>query len=155
MNQRDWLLRLTLCFAVGGLGMAAIMCLFVGFGFSTAIGREAVYLYFLLQTLNITAMRVREYALLRSAQAPNPSRRMRLVRQGAAWLWRFGAVTLLGSAVLLLLDLLGIFSNYFWLQLCCWVGFFATLVGWLLRLMTFYRLRQSSIALAMEKERGK
>lgn len=155
MNQRDWLLRLTLCFAVGGLGTAAIMCLFVGFGFSTAIGREAVYLYFLLQTLNVAAMRARERALLRSAQAPKPSRQMRIIRQGAAWLWRLGAVTLLGSVVLLLLNLLGVYSNYFWLQLCCWVGFFATLAGWLLRLMTFYRLRQSSIALAMEKERSK
>lgn len=150
MKSKDWLLRLTLCLAVGGLGMAGIMCLFVGFGFSTVIGKEAVFLYWLLQGANVVVMRIREAALLRSAQAPTPSKRMRILRLSAAWLWRLGSVTLLASMVF---ALCGMLLSSPPVVLTCWIGFFATLIGWLGRLMTFHRARQSSIALAMEKER--
>lgn len=150
MKKRDWLLRLTLCLAVGGLGMAGIMCLFVGFGFSTVIGKEAVFLYWLLQCANVIVMRIREISLLRSAQAPAPSKRMRILRLSAAWLWRLGSITLLASMVF---ALCGMLLSSLLVVLTCWIGFFATLIGWLGRLMTFYRVWQSSIALAMEKER--
>ena len=150
MKKRDWLLRLTLCLAVGGLGMAGIMCLFVGFGFSTVIGKEAVFLYWLLQCVNVIVMRIRESSLLRSAQAPAPSKRMRILRLSAAWLWRLGSITLLASMVF---ALCGMLLSSLLVVLTCWIGFFATLIGWLGRLMTFYRVWQSSIALAMEKER--
>ena len=150
MKKRDWLLRLTLCLAVGGLGMAGIMCLFVGFGFSTVIGKEAVFLYWLLQCVNVIVMRIRESSLLRSAQAPAPSKRMRILRLSAAWLWRLGSITLLASMVF---ALCGMLLSSLLVVLTCWIGFFATLIGWLGRLMTFPRVRQSSIALAMEKER--
>ena len=150
MKKRDWLLRLTLCLAVGGLGMAGIMCLFVGFGFSTVIGKEAVFLYWLLQCANVIVMRIRESSLLRSAQAPAPSKRMRILRLSTAWLWRLGSITLLASMVF---ALCGMLLSSLLVVLTCWIGFFATLIGWLGRLMTFHRVRQSSMALAMEKER--
>ena len=51
MKDKDLLLRLTFCLAVGGLGTVAVMCLFVGFGFSTVIGKEAVYLCLVLQAV--------------------------------------------------------------------------------------------------------
>lgn len=150
MKSKDWLLRLSLCLAVGGLGMAGIMCLFIGFGFSTVIGKEALFLYWLLQSVNVMVMRIREIALLRSAQAPVPSRRMRVLRLIAEWLWRLGSVTLLASMIF---ALCGMFLSSPLVVLTCWAGFLATLIGWLGRLMTFHRVRQSSIALAMEKER--
>ncbi len=152
MKQKDLLLRATLCLAVGGLGMAGIMCLFIGFGFGTVIGKEAVFLYWLLQCANVTVMRIRESVLLRSAQAPVPSKRMRVLRLCAAWLWRLGSLTLLTSMVF---ALCGMLLSSLPVVLTCYIGFFATLIGWLGRLMTFHRVRQSSIALAMEQERKK
>ena len=137
MKKRDWLLRLTRCLAVGGLGMAGIMCLFVGFGFSTVIGKEAVFLYWLLQCANVIVMRIRESSLLRSAQAPAPSKRMRILRLSAAWLWRLGSITLLASMVF---ALCGMLLSSLLVVLTCWIGFFATLIGWLGRLMTFHRV---------------
>lgn len=152
MKDKDLLLRLTFCLAVGGLGTVAVMCLFVGFGFSTVIGKEAVYLCLVLQAVHVAVMHSRENRLLRSSQAPLPSKKMRCIRAFAAWLWRLGALTLVAS---LFLILIGMLMSSLWVVLTCWIGFFAMLAGWLLRLMTFHRLCQSSIALAMEKERVK
>lgn len=150
MKQRDWLLRLSVCLAAGGLGMVAVMCLFVGFGFSTVIGKEAVYLYLLLQSGNVALITLRERRLLRTAQAPVPSKRMRLLRLGVKWLWRLGALTLLASLAMVLGGML--LSNP-WVVLTCWFGFFMTAVGWLGCLMTHHRMMQSCIALRQENER--
>lgn len=150
MKQKNWLLRLSVCLATGGLGMVAVMCLFVGFGFSTVIGKEAVYLYLLLQGANVALITARERMLLRSAQAPVPSKKMRFLRLGTKWFWRLGVLTLLASLVMVLCGML--LSNP-WVVLTCWIGFGITVVGWLGRLMTYHRMEQSCLALRQEKER--
>lgn len=121
MKEKDLLLRLTFCLAVGGLGTVAVMCLFVGFGFSTVIGKEAVYLCLVLQAVHVAVMHSRENRLLRSSQAPLPSKKMRCIRAFAAWLWRLGALTLVAS---LFLILIGMLMSSLWVVLTCWIGFF-------------------------------
>ena len=150
MKRKEWLLRLSVCLATGGLGMVAVMCLFVGFGFGTVIGKEALGLYLLLQSGNVALITARERLLLRSAQTPVPSKRMRLLRLSLKWFWRVGALTLLASLVM---ALCGVLLSNLWVVLTSWIGFCMTVVGWLGRLMTYHRMEQSRLALRQENER--
>ena len=51
-DQHDIPVLLTGCLAVGGAGMFLIMSVLIGFGVSTLIGREAMYLCLLLELVN-------------------------------------------------------------------------------------------------------
>ena len=48
-DQHDIPVLLTGCLAAGGAGMFLIMSVLIGFGVSTLIGREAMYLCLLLE----------------------------------------------------------------------------------------------------------
>ena len=52
-DQHDIPVLLTGCLAAGGAGMFLIMSVLIGFGVSTLIGREAMYLCLLLELVNL------------------------------------------------------------------------------------------------------
>ena len=79
-DQHDIPVLLTGCLAAGGAGMFLIMSVLIGFGVSTLIGREAMYLCLLLELVNLLVLHARAGALLRSGKAPQPSPKMRLLR---------------------------------------------------------------------------
>ena len=104
-EQHDIPVLLTGCLAAGGAGMFLIMSVLIGFGVSTLIGREAMYLCLLLELVNLLVLHARAGALLRSGKAPQPSPKMRLLRRVSGIGWLTGAVLLVGSLVLLLFGL--------------------------------------------------
>jgi hypothetical protein len=67
-DQHDIPVLLTGCLAAGGAGMFLIMSVLIGFGVSTLIGREAMYLCLLLELVNLLVLHARAGALLRSGK---------------------------------------------------------------------------------------
>lgn len=58
-EQHDIPVLLTGCLAAGGAGMFLIMSVLIGFGVSTLIGREAMYLCLLLELVNLLVLHAR------------------------------------------------------------------------------------------------
>lgn len=146
-HRRDWLIALTVCLAFGGLGAAFILCILIGFGLHTFIGKEALYIAFGLQALNLVVIRVREQQL-RLDGAPAASVKMRRVRLCFAWLWRVGAVCLLLS---LILAICGVSFRNPWVRVPCTVGAILTPLGWLGALACLHRRRQAALVASAQK----
>ena len=138
-NQHDVPVLLTGCLAAGGAGMFLIMSVLIGFGVSTLIGREAMYLCLLLELINL---------LLRSGKAPQPSPKMRLLRRVSGIGWLTGAVLLVGSLALLLF---GLPLANIWVKLAAYIGVPVMMLSWAGCLIVFRRLRMSAAACAQEK----
>lgn len=148
--KKDWLLRITGCIAAGGLIMMVIMCLFIGFGFGTLVGREAVGLYLFLQAVNLIVILCREKKMRARPEVPNSSAKMCRVRKTGGLFWCIGA----GLALLSFgLPLVGVGGDTIWVKLSCWLGVILALLGWLIRLASVVRMRQSALAFAEEEKR--
>lgn len=141
MKHRDRAALVFTCLGFGGLGMAIIMCLLIGFGFHTTVGKEALYTAFVLQALNLAVARWREIRFLKGRAAPTPSKKMRRLRLVATWLWCAGAVFLVAS---LILAVCGMHFGNFWVKLPCTFGAILAPLGWLGLLVCFRRRRQAA-----------
>lgn len=141
LPPHDWAILATVCLAFGGVGAAFIMCVLIGFGVHTFVGKEALYIAFGLQTLNLAVIRVRERQL-RLGGAPAPSIKMRRVHLIFAWIWRGGAVCLLSS---LLFAICGVSSGSLLVRIPCTAGAILTPLGWLGALASFHRRRQAAL----------
>ena len=141
LRRHDWLIGLTVCLAFGGVGAAFILCFLIGFGLHTFIGKEALYIAFGLQALNLAVIRVRERQL-RLGGAPTASVKMRRVHLCFAWFWRIGAVCLLFSLVL---AICGMSFSSLLVRIPCVVGTILTPLGWLGALASFHRRRQAAL----------
>lgn len=139
-DQHDIPVLLTGCLAAGGAGMFLIMSVLIGFGVSTLIGREAMYLCLLLELVNLLVLHARAGALLRSGKAPQPSPKMRLLRRVSGIGWLTGAV------LLVVLPLANI-----WVKLAAYIGVPVMMLSWAGCLIVFRRLRMSAAAYAQEK----
>ena len=147
-EQHDIPVLLTGCLAAGGAGMFLIMSVLIGFGVSTLIGREAMYLCLLLELVNLLVLHARAGALLRSGKAPQPSPKMRLLRRVSGIGWLTGAVLLVGSLALLLF---GLPLANIWVKLAAYIGVPVMMLSWAGCLIVFRRLRMSAAACAQEK----
>lgn len=116
------LLYAALSLAFGGLGMVIILCLLIGFGFHTFVGKEALYIGFVMQLPSILLLRRRER---RAVPLTAP---LRTAEQISLWLWRFGALLF---TVSLLLALCGLRFGSFWVKYTCVSGAIAVWLGWL------------------------
>lgn len=139
-DQHDIPVLLTGCLAAGGAGMFLIMSVLIGFGVSTLIGREAMYLCLLLELVNLLVLHARAGALLRSGKAPQPSPKMRLLRRVSGIGWLTGAVLLVGLPL----------ANI-WVKLAAYIGVPVMMLSWAGCLIVFRRLRMSAAACAQEK----
>lgn len=139
-DQHDIPVLLTGCLAAGGAGMFLIMSVLIGFGVSTLIGREAMYLCLLLELVNLLVLHARAGALLRSGKAPQPSPKMRLLRRVSGISWLTGAVLLVGLPL----------ANI-WVKLAAYIGVPVMMLSWAGCLIVFRRLRMSAAACAQEK----
>ena len=126
-DQHDIPVLLTGCLAAGGAGMFLIMSVLIGFGVSTLIGREAMYLCLLLELVNLLVLHARAGALLRSGKAPQPSPKMRLLRRVSGIGWLTGAVLLVGSLALLLF---GLPLANIWVKLAAYIGVPVMMLSW-------------------------
>ena len=147
-DQHDIPVLLTGCLAAGGARMFLIMSVLIGFGVSTLIGREAMYLCLLLELINLLVLHARAGALLRSGKAPQPSPKMRLLRRVSGIGWLTGAVLLVGSLALLLF---GLPLANIWVKLAAYIGVPVMMLSWAGCLIVFRRLRMSAAAYAQEK----
>ncbi len=141
LPAHDWPVIALTCLAFGGLGSVVIFCFLIGFGFNTFVGKEALYICFALQTLNLSVIRIRERRLHQGA-APQPSRQMRRFRQIFSWCWRVSAVLLLVS---LAAALLGRPYGSFWVRYPCLIGAIFAPIGWFGCLIAFHRRRQAGL----------
>ena len=139
-DQHDIPVLLTGCLAAGGAGMFLIMSVLIGFGVSTLIGREAMYLCLLLELINLLVLHARAGALLRSGKAPQPSPKMRLLRRVSGIGWLTGALLLFGLPL----------ANI-WVKLAAYIGVPVMMLSWAGCLIVFRRLRMSAAACAQEK----
>ena len=139
-DQHDIPVLLTGCLAAGGAGMFLIMSVLIGFGVSTLIGREAMYLCLLLELVNLLVLHARAGALLRSGKAPQPSPKMRLLRRVSGIGWLTGALLLFGLPL----------ANI-WVKLAAYIGVPVMMLSWAGCLIVFRRLRMSAAAYAQEK----
>ena len=141
-DQHDIPVLLTGCLAAGGAGMFLIMSVLIGFGVSTLIGREAMYLCLLLELVNLLVLHARAGALLRSGKAPQPSPKMRLLRRVSGIGWLTGSLALL---------LFGLPLANIWVKLAAYIGVPVMMLSWAGCLIVFRRLRMSAAAYAQEK----
>lgn len=142
VRPKGFFARLTACIAVGGLGMAIIMCFLIGFGLNSVVGKEAVYICLFLQALNLLVLHLQERTMLRKELAPVPSKRMRILRKIFVCFWSSGALLLLLSLGLVVF---GLPMGEFWVKLTCYAGTAFALLGWFGQLIAFQRLKQSAL----------
>ena len=53
MKRYGTLLQLTTCLALGGTVMVLWLCVLIGFGIHTTVGKEGIYLWLLLQAVRL------------------------------------------------------------------------------------------------------
>lgn len=141
-KYRDRLALISTCLACGGVGMEIIMCLFIGFGFHTVIGKEALYTALVLQALNLAVGKSRERRFLKSHAAPVTSKKMSRLRLVFTCVWCAAIALLLFS---LLLAICGTYLGSFWVKIPCTIGAILSPIGWLGLLACFHRKRQAAL----------
>lgn len=140
-KQHDQLSLIFTCLAFGGLGAGIIMCLFIGFGFHTVIGKEAIYTTLTLQGLDLAIVGIRERRFFRLHPAPTPSKKARRLYVGFLGIWCAAVALLLFS---LILAICGTPLGNAWVKLPCTIGTIASPIGWLGLLFCFHRKRQAA-----------
>lgn len=128
--------KLTACLTLGGFAATLIMCFFIGFGFDSTVGKEALYVFLFLESINVLTVFLGGRRLRKRADVPAEATKMRRFRRIAAGLWLFGAAAMLFSLVLVLLgrrygDLL--------VLLPCHGGLLLTWLTWPAILMSYHR----------------
>lgn len=123
--RRDWPMLITTCLAFGGLSTALIMCLLIGFGLNTYVGKEALYLAAGLLLMNYLFVAYRDRALKKTT----------LHRVIAISF--FAAESLLAEA--LLLGICGVSFGSLWVKLPCLIGSCALPLSWGGRLLLHFR----------------
>ena len=132
MKRSDVLLRILTCLALGGMVMALWLCVLIGFGIHTTVGKEALYLCLLLQVPQLTVAALR---LRREKAALGKALRQLLCLFGC--LWCGGAALLLFS---LGMALAGRSYGSVWVSLPCLIGMICAALGWVGHLVCLWRL---------------
>ena len=132
MKRSDVLLRILTCLALGGMVMALWLCVLIGFGIHTTVGKEALYLCLLLQVPQLTVAALR---LRREKAALGKALRQLLCLFGC--LWCGGAALLLFS---LGMALAGRSYGSIWVSLPCLIGMICAALGWVGQLVCLWRL---------------
>lgn len=147
--RRDLPVRIATCVAMGGILTVGIICLFVGFGFNTVVGREAVYLSGLFLMANVLLMQCREHRLTREKVFPPMSRGMHRYCAVVNCGWTLGVLLLLSSGVLLLC---GVGLANFWSSFTVISGYVLTLLGWAGNQMAYHRRCTAAMVVEQEKK---
>lgn len=135
--RRDIVLIAAACLACGGGLTALWIWLPIGFGLHSTVGKEALYLFTLLQAVHLAVLRRR----LRRDSAAFGKRRRTALRVLLA-LWCLGAAALLLSLVF---ALLGEAYTNAWVSTPCTIGTYTTAIAWLaLTVLTVDVLRKRS-----------
>ena len=132
MKRSDVLLRILTCLALGGMVMALWLCVLIGFGIHTTVGKEALYLCLLLQVPQLTVAALR---LRREKAALGKALRQLLCLFGC--LWCGGAALLLFS---LGMALAGRSYGSVWVSLPCLIGMICAALGWVGQLVCLWCL---------------
>lgn len=132
MKRSDVLLRILTCLALGGMVMALWLCVLIGFGIHTTVGKEALYLCLLLQVPQLTVAALR---LRREKAALGKALRQLLCLFGC--LWCGGAALLLFS---LGMALAGLSYGSVWVSLPCLIGMICAALAWVGHLVCLWRL---------------
>lgn len=147
--RRDLPVRVASCVAMGGILTVGIICLFVGFGFNTVVGREAVYLSGLFLIINVLLTQCRERRLVRQKVFPPMSGGMHRFCAVVNCGWILGVLLLLSSGALLLC---GVGLANFWSSFTVISGYVLALLGWAGNLMAYHRRRMAAMVVEQEKK---
>lgn len=130
MKRSDILLRISTCLALGGMVMALWLCVLIGFGIHTTVGKEALYLCLLLQVPQLVAAALR-------LRRENVGKALRRLLRLFGCLWCGGAAVLLFS---LGMALAGLSYGSIWVSLPCLIGTICAALGWVGQLVCLWHL---------------
>ena len=128
------------CLAFGGVGMAIILCFLIGFGIHSVVGKEAVYICWLLMAASVLTLTLRERSVCKKRR--KASGRMFRVRLMFQLLWHLATLLLLASLLLLLF---GMSLSNTWVMHLCLFGVCCLPGGWLGMLLCLHRGWQAAV----------
>ncbi len=134
------------CLAFGGVGMVIVLCFLIGFGIYSVVGKEAIYLCWLLMAASLLTLTLRERSVRKKRR--KASGKMFRVRLLFALLWHLATALLLSSLLLLLL---GMSLTNAWVRYLCLIGVCCLPLGWLGMLLCLHRGWQAAVLSAPER----
>ena len=140
MKKRNWSVIIPVCLAFGGLGNILVMCILIGFGFHTVVGKQAIYVALALECLSLAACSRHEYRL--EAEHPNytAGEKLRRFRRICGVIWFAGAGVLLLSLALILC---GLRMTELWVRIPCIMGLILAPIGWIGLLLSYHHRQEA------------
>ena len=140
MEKRNWSVLIPVCLAIGGLGNVLVMCILIGFGFHTLIGKEAVYVALVLEIVSLLACSRYEHRLKEAHPHYIPGDKLRRFRRICGIVWLSGAGALLFS---LILALCGLRMTGLWVRIPCVAGLILAPIGWIGLLLSYHHRKEA------------
>ncbi len=142
MNKQNWPAVISLCLAFGGIVTVIVICFLIGFGLHSAVGKDALYVAFALQVINLIVMKYMENRPAQGKKHHTPSKKMRKFRLIVFLIWASGALLLSAS---LLLVFCGLHMTNAWVRYTCIAGAILSPIGWIGLLMAAHRQHQATL----------
>ncbi len=140
MKKRNWAVMIPVCLAFGGLGNILIMCILIGFGFHTVVGKEAIYVALALEFVSLLACSRHERRLEREHPNYVAGEKLRRFRRICGGIWLSGAGLLLLS---LSLALCGLRMTALWVRIPCIAGLILAPIGWIGLLLSYHHRQEA------------
>ena len=140
MKKRNWSVVIPVCLAFGGLGNILIMCILIGFGFHTVVGKQAIYVALALEALSLLACACHEHRL--EKEHPNYAAGAKILRfrRICGVIWFAGVGALLISLALILF---GLRMTNIWVRIPCIMGLILAPVGWIGLLLSYHHRQEA------------
>ena len=140
MKKRNWSVIIPVCLAFGGLGNILVMCILIGFGFHTVVGKQAIYVALALEAFSLLACSRHEYRLEKEHPNYAVGEKIRRFRRICGILWLSGAGTLLLSLALILC---GLRMTNIWVRIPCIAGLIVAPIGWIGLLLSYHHRQEA------------
>ena len=140
MKKRNWSVIIPVCLAFGGLGNILVMCILIGFGFHTPVGKQAIYVALALEFLSLLACSRHEYRLEVEHPKYIAGEKLRRFRRICGILWLSGAGLLLISLALILF---GLRMTGLWVRIPCIAGLILAPIGWIGLLLSYHHRQEA------------
>ncbi len=140
MKKRNWSVLIPVCLAFGGLGNIIVMCVLIGFGIHTTVGKEAIYVALALECISLLACSRWERRLKTAHPNYIAGEKIRRFRRICGMLWLLGAGLLMLS---LILALCGLRMTGLWVRIPCIAGLILAPIGWIGLLLSYHHRQEA------------
>ena len=140
MKKRNWSVLIPVCLAFGGLGNIIVMCVLIGFGIHTTVGKEAIYVALALECISLLACSRWERRLETAHPNYIAGEKIRRFRRICGLIWLFGAGLLL---IALILALCGLRMTGLWVRIPCIAGLILAPIGWIGLLLSYHHRQEA------------